>query len=94
MGVAGVSAWYLLRPGTGNAEGLLAGDVDGGGRGAGAGGDRRPARAEHDPSPADEGGGDGGGWETTRGMHMLLFAIPDQAAATNRYEIGIPGSAA
>ena len=40
--------------------------------------------------PADEGGGDGGAWETTRGMHMLLFAIPDQAAATSHYEIGIP----
>ena len=31
-----------------------------------------------------------GHWETSRGIPMLLFAIPDQAAATNRYEIGIP----
>ena len=31
-----------------------------------------------------------GHWETSRGISMLLFAIPDQAAATNRYEIGIP----
>jgi cytochrome bd ubiquinol oxidase subunit I len=31
-----------------------------------------------------------GAWQTTRGMHMLLFAVPDQAAATNHYEVGIP----
>ena len=35
-----------------------------------------------------------GHWETSRGIPMLLFAIPDQAAATNHYEIGIPEPAA
>jgi cytochrome d ubiquinol oxidase subunit I len=29
-------------------------------------------------------------WETTRGASLLLFALPDQAAATNHYELGIP----
>ena len=42
MGVAGVSAWYLLqaRHPSLRAEGLLVGDVDGSDRGAAAGGDR------------------------------------------------------
>jgi cytochrome d ubiquinol oxidase subunit I len=31
-----------------------------------------------------------GHWETSRGMPMLLFAIPDQEAATNHYAVGIP----
>jgi cytochrome bd ubiquinol oxidase subunit I len=29
-------------------------------------------------------------WETTRGMPMLLFAVPDQAAQTNHLEVAIP----
>ena len=29
-------------------------------------------------------------WETTRGAPLLLFALPDQAAETNHYELGIP----
>jgi len=29
-------------------------------------------------------------WETTEGMHLVLFAIPDQAAQTNHFQISIP----
>lgn len=29
-------------------------------------------------------------WETTRGAPLLLFAWPDEAAETNRFELGIP----
>jgi cytochrome bd ubiquinol oxidase subunit I len=32
-------------------------------------------------------------WQTTRGAPMLVFAVPDQAQAANRYEIGIPNLA-
>src|SRR5690554_6313119 len=31
-----------------------------------------------------------GNWETVRGMPLLLFAIPDQEAERNHFEIGIP----
>jgi cytochrome d ubiquinol oxidase subunit I len=31
-----------------------------------------------------------GNWTTMRGMPLMLFAIPDQANATNHFEIGIP----
>ncbi|CEA03825.1 cytochrome bd ubiquinol oxidase subunit I [Pseudomonas saudimassiliensis] len=31
-----------------------------------------------------------GNWETMNGMPLLLFAIPDQEAETNHFEIGIP----
>ena len=31
-----------------------------------------------------------GNWETVRGMPLLLFAIPDQDAERNHFEIGIP----
>lgn len=31
-----------------------------------------------------------GAWETQRGLPLLLFAIPDSANETNRFEIGIP----
>src|SRR5690606_22778712 len=31
-----------------------------------------------------------GNWETTRGMPLLLFAIPDQEAERNHMEVGIP----
>lgn len=31
-----------------------------------------------------------GNWERRAGAPLLLFALPDQAEATNRYEIGIP----
>ncbi|MBL8659479.1 MAG: cytochrome ubiquinol oxidase subunit I [Rhodospirillales bacterium] len=31
-----------------------------------------------------------GHWETQRGAPLLLFALPDQEAATNRFEIAIP----
>lgn len=92
MGVAGVSAWYLLkerhqafaRRGFSLAMWMVAvagpaqiviGDLHG------------LNTIHHQPMKvaAME-----GAWETTRGMHMLLFAIPDQAAATNRFEVGIP----
>ena len=92
MGVAGVSAWYLLKErhqafarrgfslamwmvaGAGPAQ-IVIGDLHG------------LNTIHHQPMKvaAME-----GAWETTRGMHMLLFAIPDQAAATNRFEVGIP----
>ncbi|MCP3379918.1 cytochrome ubiquinol oxidase subunit I [Bradyrhizobium sp. CCGUVB4N] len=29
-------------------------------------------------------------WETARGVPLLLFAIPDDAARTNRFELGVP----
>ncbi|MEX0732803.1 MAG: cytochrome ubiquinol oxidase subunit I [Aquisalimonadaceae bacterium] len=34
-----------------------------------------------------------GNWETRSNVPLLLFAIPDQDAETNRFEIGIPGMA-
>ncbi|QUJ76047.1 cytochrome ubiquinol oxidase subunit I [Sulfitobacter albidus] len=34
-----------------------------------------------------------GVWETERGAPLLLFAIPDEEARENNYEIGIPGLA-
>lgn len=34
-----------------------------------------------------------GVWETERGAPLLLFAIPDQEARENHYELGIPGLA-
>ncbi len=34
-----------------------------------------------------------GNWETSRNVPLLLFAIPDQANQTNRFEIAIPGLA-
>jgi len=33
-------------------------------------------------------------WETQRGAPLLLFAVPDQEARTNHFEIGIPKGAA
>jgi cytochrome bd ubiquinol oxidase subunit I len=92
MGVAGVCAWYLLegrheafaRKGFSLAMWMVAvaapaqvviGDLHG------------LNTIHHQPMKvaAME-----GAWQTTRGMHMLLFAVPDQAAATNHYEVGIP----
>ena len=32
-------------------------------------------------------------WETTRGAPLLLFALPDQKAETNHYEIAVPNLA-
>ena len=34
-----------------------------------------------------------GNWETRGNVPLLLFAIPDEAARTNRFEIGIPSGA-
>ncbi len=34
-----------------------------------------------------------GNWETGTRVPLLLFAIPDQAAESNRFEVGIPGLA-
>jgi cytochrome d ubiquinol oxidase subunit I len=31
-----------------------------------------------------------GHWETRAGAPLILFALPDQEAATNRYEVGVP----
>jgi cytochrome d ubiquinol oxidase subunit I len=95
MGVAGVSAWYLLkgrheafaRRGFSLAMWMVAvagplqiviGDLHG------------LNTLHHQPMKvaAME-----GHWETSRGVPMLLFAIPDQAAAENRYAIGIPNLA-
>jgi cytochrome bd ubiquinol oxidase subunit I len=90
--VAGVSAWHLLgaqavphaRIGLSMALGLLAvlapaqlilGDLHG------------LNTLEHQPAKvaAME-----GHWETQAGAPLLLFALPDQEAATNRYALGIP----
>jgi cytochrome d ubiquinol oxidase subunit I len=45
---------------------------------------------EHQPA---EGRRDGGPGETQRGAPLVLFAIPDEEARENRFEIGIPGGA-
>src|SRR5690606_756425 len=90
--VAGVSAWHLLkqktvahaRIGLSMALGLVAvlapaqlviGDLHG------------LNTLEHQPAKvaAME-----GHWESMAGAPMILFALPDQEAETNRYEIGIP----
>ncbi len=42
---------------------------------------------EHQPAKVAAMEGD---WETHPGQPLVLFALPDQAAATNRYEIAIP----
>ncbi|GGX79963.1 cytochrome ubiquinol oxidase subunit I [Litchfieldella qijiaojingensis] len=93
--VAGVSAWYLLigRDVGANKKALsmclwlllvlaptqaLVGDFHG------------LNTLEHQPTKvaAME-----GNWETRSHVPLLLFAIPDQAAQTNRFEIGIPSLA-
>jgi len=90
--VGGVGAWYLLRQKsvrhgrvmTAMAVGLLAvlaplqlvvGDLHG------------LNTLEHQPRKvaAME-----GHWETKEGAPLVLFALPDQEAQTNRYELGIP----
>lgn len=93
--VAGVSAWYLLRNRAVEANRralsmtmwlllfiapaqLVVGDLHG------------LNTFEHQPMKvaAME-----GTWETQKGAPLLLFAIPDSAAETNRFEIGIPKGA-
>ena len=90
--VAGVSAWHVLRQkavphariGLSMALGLIAvlapaqlvvGDLHG------------LNTLEHQPAKvaALE-----GHWETQAGAPLLLFALPDQEAATNHYEVAIP----
>ena len=90
--VAGVSAWHLLklrtvphaRIGLSMALGLIAvlapaqlviGDLHG------------LNTFEHQPAKvaAME-----GHWETQAGAPLILFALPDQAAAANRYELAVP----
>ncbi|MCH8498699.1 MAG: cytochrome ubiquinol oxidase subunit I [Marinobacter sp.] len=90
--VAGVSAWYLLRGREVEANRkalsmclwmlmvaaplqLFVGDLHG------------LNTMEHQPAKvaAME-----GNWETSTGVPLLLFALPDQANQTNRFEIGIP----
>jgi cytochrome bd ubiquinol oxidase subunit I len=90
--VAGVSAWHILRQktvphariGLSMALGLIAvlapaqlllGDLHG------------LNTLEHQPAKvaAME-----GHWETQAGAPLLLFALPDQEAATNHYEVAIP----
>jgi len=90
--VAGVSAWYLLRGHAVTASRralkmtlvmlaiaapaqLVIGDFHG------------LNTLEHQPAKvaAME-----GAWETEQGLPLLLFAIPDAANETNRFEIGIP----
>jgi cytochrome d ubiquinol oxidase subunit I len=93
--IAGVSAWQLLRH-KANASTpkalrfgltlgavliplqILAGDLHG------------LNTLEHQPAKvaAME-----GVWETQRGVPLLLFALPDQQARENRFEIGIPKGA-
>ena len=34
-----------------------------------------------------------GNWETRSNVPLLLFAVPDQAARTNHFEVGVPGGA-
>ncbi|MCG7199631.1 cytochrome ubiquinol oxidase subunit I [Marinobacter pelagius] len=93
--VAGVSAWYLLkgREKEANRKALsmclwlilflapaqaVVGDFHG------------LNTLEHQPTKvaAME-----GNWETSSNVPLLLFAIPDQEAQTNRFEIGVPSLA-
>ena len=94
--IAGVSAWQVLR-GKANASTpkalrfgltlgavliplqILAGDLHG------------LNTLKHQPAKvaAME-----GIWQTQRGAPLLLFAVPDEATRSNRFEIGIPGGAA
>ncbi|MDY6814332.1 MAG: cytochrome ubiquinol oxidase subunit I [Pseudomonadota bacterium] len=93
--VAGVSAWYILRGREVEANRkalsmclwlilfiapaqLVVGDFHG------------LSTLEHQPTKvaAME-----GNWETSSSVPLLLFAIPDQEAQTNHFEIGIPGIA-
>jgi cytochrome bd ubiquinol oxidase subunit I len=94
--VAGVAAWQLLKNKANASTGkslrfgltvgavliplqILAGDFHG------------LNTLEHQPAKvaAME-----GIWETQRGAPLLLFALPDEAARSNRFEIGIPKGAA
>jgi cytochrome d ubiquinol oxidase subunit I len=94
--VAGVAAWQLLKNKTNASTGkslrfgltvgavliplqILAGDFHG------------LNTLQHQPAKvaAME-----GIWETQRGAPLLLFAVPDQEARTNHFEIGIPKGAA
>jgi cytochrome d ubiquinol oxidase subunit I len=94
--VAGVAAWQLLKNKANASTGkslrfgltvgavliplqILAGDFHG------------LNTLEHQPAKvaAME-----GIWETQRGAPLLLFAVPDEAARTNHFEIGIPKGAA
>ncbi|WP_372987692.1 cytochrome ubiquinol oxidase subunit I [Marinobacter sp.] len=93
--VAGVSAWYILRGREVEANRkalsmclwlilfiapaqLVVGDFHG------------LSTLEHQPTKvaAME-----GNWETSSNVPLLLFAIPDQEAQTNHFEIGIPSLA-
>jgi cytochrome d ubiquinol oxidase subunit I len=94
--IAGVSAWQVLRGKANASTGktmrfgltlgsvliplqILAGDLHG------------LNTLEHQPAKiaAME-----GIWQTERGAPLLLFAVPDEEARTNHFEIGIPNLAA
>jgi cytochrome d ubiquinol oxidase subunit I len=93
--VAGVSAWQLLRGKANASTGkslrfgltvgavliplqILAGDLHG------------LNTLQHQPAKvaAME-----GVWDTQRGAPLLLFALPDEATRSNRFEVGIPNGA-
>ena len=96
--VAGMSAWMLLRVRTSRrgearrrAPLAVHGAVVRGDLRAGADRHRRPARPRRAEVPADEARGDRGQLGARRGnMPLRLFALPDEEAETNRYEIAIP----
>ena len=95
--VAGMSAWMILRAReeppekvVGARRSLSDGAVVRGDLRAGADPHRRPARPRRAQVPADQARGDRGQLGPAGQHAAALFAIPDEEAETNHYEIAIP----
>ena len=92
--LAGLSAWQLLRGVAARSAPRvlrLAPDARRGRRAA-ADRRRRPARPQHARAPAAEDRGDGRRLgDRERGAALRLFAWPDEASRSNRFEVAVPG---